>query len=151
MPELTPGHQMLEKFSGNWRGEEKMYPSQWDPKGGTAVGIMGCRLDLNGFASICDYRQEREGKVTFTGHSVMTFNSKTGLYRMHWFDCIGSEPEVFTGSFDGESIVMAHGGPGMHARMTYDFSDSPELRSKMEMSQDGKAWMTLFDGHYTRS
>jgi uncharacterized protein YodC (DUF2158 family) len=151
MPTLTPGHKKLEKFSGNWLGEEKMYPSKWDPKGGVATGKMITRLDLGGFASISDYVQERGGKVTFTGHSVTTFDPKTGLYTMHWFDCVGSEPEMFTGKFEGETIVLGHGGPGMHARMTYDFSHSPEMRSKMEMSKDGREWMTLFDGRYTRS
>jgi len=151
MPKPTPGHQKLEKFSGSWRGEEKMHPSQWDPKGGTAVGIMNCRLDLGGFASICDYRQEREGKVTFTGHGVTVFNPKEDRYEMYWFDCMGSPPEVFTGKFSGEEIVMAHGGPGMHARFTYGFPSPGQMTSVMEMSQDGREWRTLFEGRYTKT
>ncbi len=151
MPQPTAGHRKLEKFSGNWLGEEKMHPSQWDPKGGTAVGKMNTRLDLGGFASISDYKQERGGKITFSGHSVMTFDPKKDVYTMHWFDCVGSAPEVFTGKFDGEKIVMAHGGPGMHAKMTYMFTGPEEMTSKMEMSQDGQGWMTLFEGRYTKS
>ncbi|HLB01395.1 MAG TPA: hypothetical protein VJO14_08415 [Bacteroidota bacterium] len=42
------------------------------------------------------------------------------------------------------------GGPGMHARMTYEMSDPDQMVSKMEMSKDGVAWMTLFDGRYKR-
>ena len=52
MPKPTPEHLMMEKMAGGWEGEEKMFPSQWDPKGGTAVGRMKNRLALNGFALI---------------------------------------------------------------------------------------------------
>jgi hypothetical protein len=38
----------------------------------------------------------------------------------------------------------------MHARMTYDFSKDGRISSRMEMSMDGKAWSTLFDGTYER-
>ena len=64
---------------------------------------------------------------------------------------MGSPPEVFTGRFSGEVLTVAHGGPGMHARLTYDLSEPGVLRSKMEMSQDGTVWNTLFDGRYTRA
>jgi len=150
MPKPAPGHMRLQKLEGHWEGEEIMHPSQWDPKGGTAVGRTRSRLALNGFALISDYEQERGGVITFTGHGVWSFESKTELYALHWFDCMGSPPEVFTGRFDGESIIMAHGGPGMHARMTYDLADPRSMLSKMEMSFDGVAWNTLFEGRYTR-
>ena len=127
-----------------------MHPSQWDPKGGVAVGRMTGGLALNGFALLSDYEQERDGVVTFTGHGVMSFNPKEDLYTLHWFDCMGSPPEVFVGRFDGDILSLAHGGPGMHARMTYDLSDPENLRTRMEMSQDGTAWNILFDGSYKR-
>ena len=151
MPTPTDGHRKFAKLAGNWKGEEKMYPSNWDPKGGTAVAKLNSRIDLSGFAMLSDYIQEREGKVTFTGHSVTTFDPKEDLYSMHWFDCMGSHPEVFRGKFTGDRLVVSHGGPGMHARMTYDLSDPAKMTAKMEMSQDGKEWKTLFDGSYTKS
>jgi len=151
MPSPTPGHARFSKLAGNWKGEEKMHPSQWDPKGGIAVGKMNSRIDLSGFAMISDYVQERDGQTTFAGHSVTTYEPKEDLYTMHWFDCMGSPPEVFTGKFSGDTLVVGHGGPGMHARMTYDLSDPAKMVSKMEMSQDGREWKTLFDGTYTRS
>jgi hypothetical protein len=138
-------------MAGNWQGEEKMHPSPWEPKGGTAVARLKSRLDLSGFALITDYEQERGGVITFTGHSVMTYNAKDDLYSLHWFDCMGSLPEVFTGRFRGDVLVVEHGGPGMHARLTYDLSNPRQMRSKMEMSQDGVHWNTLFEGSYTRS
>jgi len=150
MPKPTSGHKRLEMLVGTWEGDETMHPSQWDPKGSVARGKTTNRLDLSGFALISDYEQTRDGAVVFSGHGVYTYDPKKDHYALHWFDCMGSPPEVFTGTFDGDVLVLAHGGPGMHARMTYDFSEPGTLVSKMEMSQDGAKWNTLFDGRYRR-
>ena len=149
MPKPTDGHAMLERLAGNWEGDEEMPPSQWDPAGGTAVARMNNRMGLTGFALIGDYEQERDGVITYSGHSVWTYDPEEALYSLHWFDSMGSPPERFTGRFDGDVIVMAHGGP-MHARMTNDLSGG-ELRMQMEMSQDGETWMRMFTGVYRRS
>ncbi len=150
MPKPGPGHERLEVLAGSWDGEERMYPSQWDPEGGTAAGRTTSRLALNGFALISDYEQKRDGKVTFTGHGVYTYDPEEERYTLHWFDCLGSPPEVFSGRFDGDVLTLAHGGPGMHVRLTYDLRSPDELVSKMEMSADGADWSTLFDGLYKR-
>ncbi len=150
MPGPTSGHQKLEKIAGNWEGEEKMYPSPWDPEGGIAIGRIKSRVALNGFALINDYEQERNGKVTFTGHGVFTFNPKEDLYSVVWFDCMGAPPEIFKGKFEGDTLRLSHGGPGMHARLTYDVSESSLLAISMELSQDGNSWNKLFDGRLRR-
>lgn len=150
MPKPTPGHLRLERLAGHWEGEETMHPSEWDPEGGTAVGRTRSRLALSGFALVSDYEQERDGVVTYAGHGVFSFDPKEDLYSLHWFDSMGSPPEVFRGRFEGDVLTVAHGGPGMHARLTYDFIDSATMQTKMEMSQDGAEWRTLFDGRYTR-
>jgi len=43
-------------------------------------------------ALINDYGQEWDGKVTFKGHGVFTFDTKEDLYGLTWFDCIGVPP-----------------------------------------------------------
>lgn len=149
MPKPSQGHLKLERLAGSWEGEETMHPSQWDPKGGTATGRNAIRMALGGFATICDYEQERDGTVTFTGHSVTTYNPKRDLYSLHWFDCMGSPPEVFEGGFDGDRFIVAHGGP-MHVRLTYDLSEPRVMHSRMEMSRDGSEWNTLFEARYVR-
>ncbi len=150
MPQPTDQHIRLQVLLGQWHGAETMHPSQWDPQGGTATGRTNSRLALNGFAVISDYEQERDGVVTFTGHGVMTYNTKETCYVLHWFDCMGSPPEVFKGAFDGDVLTVAHGGPGMHARLTYDVSQKKRMTSRMEMSSDGKEWKILFDGSYEK-
>jgi Protein of unknown function (DUF1579) len=150
MPKPTDHHLKLKKLAGQWQGEETMYPSDWDPKGGKATGRMNSRHGLDGFALISDYEQERNGATTYTGHSVFTYNPKESVYIVHWFDSMGSPPEVFRGTFNGEVLTIAHGGPGMHARLTYDLSQEKRLKMRMEMSKDGKEWKALFDGEYAR-
>ncbi len=150
MPKPTPGHLMLEKLAGSWEGEETMHPSQWDPKGGIAIGRNKHELSLGGFALIADYEQERDGAITFTGHGVYTYNPNDDFYSLHWFDCMGSPPEVFVGGFEGDVLTVAHGGPGMHARMTSDLSTSGVMKAMMEMSPDGQDWKILFEATYKR-
>src|SRR5689334_18847851 len=150
MPTPTAEHKKLEKIAGQWQGEEQMHPSPWDPKGGTAIGRITSRIALGGFALINDYEQERDGKITFTGHGVFTYDSKEKLYTLTWFDCMGVQPEIFKGQFDGEILRLSHGGPGMHARLTYDLSEPGQLSMSMEMAQDGVNWTRLFDGRLVK-
>lgn len=150
MPKPSAGHLKFERLAGQWEGEEKLYPSPWDPVGGAAVGRMKSRVALNGFALIIDYAQERGGATTFTGHGVLTFNPKEELYSLTWFDCLGWPPEIFKGRFEGEVLTVAHGGPGMHARLTYNLSEAGQLFKIMETSQDGLTWTRFFDGRLKR-
>jgi hypothetical protein len=150
MPKPTEQHEKLKRLAGQWQGEEKMYPSDWDPKGGVATGRQSTRVSLDGFAVVSDYEQERDGRITYSGHAVWTYDAKEKQYLMHWFDSMGSPPEVFKGDFQGDVLtVISHGGP-MNARMTYDFSQGSKLKSKMEMSPDGKNWNTFFDATYEK-
>lgn len=149
MPKLTAFHRKLERLAGRWEGTETMFPSHWDPKGGTAQGVNDSRLALGGFAMINDYEQRRDGKVTFSGHGVMTYQPSESCYVLFWFDSLGSPPEVFKGNFEGDVLTVAHGGQ-MHVRLTYDLSRKGILGSSMEMSQDGKAWNKLFECDYAR-
>ena len=151
MPTPSNGHLLLEKLSGTWEGEETMYPSQWDPRGAVAIGRNKNQLSLGGFALLSDYEQERDGSITFTGHGVYTFSPNEDRYTLHWFDCMGSPPEVFVGGFDGDVLTLAHGGPGMHARMTYDLATAGIMKGMMEMSQDGVEWRVLFEAVYRRT
>ena len=150
MPKPTDQHLGLQRLVGQWQGTEIMHPSHWDPEGGTATGRTNSRLALNGFAVISDYEQQRDGVITFTGHGVMTYDTKETCYVLHWFDSMGLPPEVFKGVFDGDVLTTAHGGPGVHARLTHDLSRHNQMMSRMEMSVDGNEWKTLFDGSYEK-
>lgn len=150
MPTPSSGHEKLKMLVGRWHGVETMHPSPWDPKGGSAVGRNNHRLALNGFALISDYEQERDGAITFRGHGVMTYDPGEARYVLHWFDSLGSPPEVFQGDFEGDVLTLAHGGPGMHARLIYDLTREGILGARMEMSPEGADWATFFECDYER-
>ena len=151
MPGPAAGHRKLEGLAGTWEGEEKMFPSPWDPKGGVAKARMHNGVSLAGFALLGDYEQERDGLITFSGHAVYTYDAKSDRYTLHWFDCLGTAPEVFTGTWKGDTLTLAHGGPRMHARITHQFGKPGELKSTMETSQDGSTWKPMFEGTYRRT
>ncbi len=150
MPTPSAGHRKLEKIAGSWEGEEKLYPSPWDPKGGTATGRIKSRVAVDGFALLNDYEQERDGAINFTGHGVFTYNPKEDSYMLVWVDCMGAPPEIFKGNFEGDILHLAHGGPGMHVRLTYDLSEPGYLCTSMEMSPDGNTWNRFFDARLRR-
>ena len=149
MPKPSDHHKKLQKLAGQWKGEEKMYPSEWDPKGSVAQGTNAAHVALDGFAVVSDYHQEKNGQVTYMGHAVWTYDAKQSCYVLHWFDSMGSPAEVFKGSFENDVLTVSHGGP-MHARLTYDFSNARQLKTRMEMSQDGQTWNKFFDGTYDK-
>ena len=59
-------------------------------------------------------------------------------------------PRCSWGGFEGDVLTLSHGGPGMHARMTSDFSTPGTMRATMEMSSDGAELQVLFEATYHR-
>lgn len=149
-PKATEAHRKLERLAGTWVGEETMPPSEWTPEGFTATGRCVTRMALSGFAVIADYRQEHDGRITFEGHGVYTYDPDDGCYKQHWFDSMGSPPEVFRGTFDGDVLSMRSRSPTGHARITSDYSEEGRVVTRMEMSQDGTDWKLAFEGTYIR-
>ena len=50
MPTVGPEQKRLNAlFCGTWRGEEKLYPSDWDPNGGASFGtwVVHASLDVH--------------------------------------------------------------------------------------------------------
>ncbi|TDJ31320.1 MAG: DUF1579 domain-containing protein [Gammaproteobacteria bacterium] len=149
-PRPTAAHRKLEKLVGSWRGREIMKPSPWDPEGGEAIGYSEARVVANGFVVTGDYRQERDGVETFSGHAVYTWDPEREEYVHHWFDCMGSPPEVFRGHFDGDVLILEGKNPMGSVRSTVDFSQPDKMLVYYEMSTDGENWDCLFEGIYER-
>jgi len=148
MPKPVDAYRNLEKLTGLWVGHEKMYPSPWDPNGGIATGHSDCRPALDGFAVVLDYKQERDGVVNFRGHGVFVYNQYEEVYLLHWFDFMGTPPNIFSGQFDGDLFALTQKNPIGYSRLVYDFSHPKELRSRMDMSQDNVTWSPLMEGVY---
>ncbi|MGH7149545.1 MAG: DUF1579 family protein [Planctomycetota bacterium] len=150
MPKPTEAHRKLERLVGNGVGEEKMHPSPFDPKGGTATGRLSNRLALDGFAVVQDYEQERNGAIAFRGHGVFRYDAAEGAYSLHWYDSMGMAPNVFRGSFEGEVPTLACRAPQKTYRAVFEFQGTGGYSFRMEVSPDGKAWFPSMEGRYTR-
>jgi|WetSurMetagenome_2_1015567.scaffolds.fasta_scaffold454229_2 hypothetical protein len=150
MPKPTAAHLKLRILVGDWIGEEKLQPSPWDPKGGTARGHVHNRSGLDGFAVIQDYEQERGGKVTFQGHGLFTWNPQEQNYALYWFDSMGLAPNVFKGNFNGQVLTLWTMSSQGHSRAVFDFSQAGAYAYRMEVSPDGKQWHLFMSGTYQR-
>jgi len=151
MPQPTEAHKRLELIAGNWVGTDTMHPSPWAPEGSTAEGRSNIRMALGGYAAIGDYEQSREGKTTFTGHSVYGYDPKEDCYVLTWFDCMAGAAEIFRGNFEGDVLTMSsQTGDGRTSRFTADYSEPGVVLTKMEMSEDGENWKPLMDSEYRR-
>lgn len=60
MPRPTPHHETLRALAGTWTGDERLHPSPWDPKGGSATGHVEARMALRDMFLVMDYRQVRD-------------------------------------------------------------------------------------------
>lgn len=150
MPKPSADHRRLEILAGTWTGKETMHPSPWDPNGGEAEGTTRGRVALEGFAVVVDYEQSRGGARTFEGHGVYTWDARAKEVVLHWFDSMGQGVEEFRGGWEGDRLQLTSRNAMGFARLSYDFSESGVIGSRMEMSQDGESWSSLFDGSYAR-
>ncbi len=145
-------HRKLHQLAGTWKSEETMYPSPWDPKGGTATGKTVSRMDLDGFFLISEYVQERCGQVSYRGHGVFGWSDKEKAYTMHWFDSMGSDCATpARGEWSGNTLTFLQKTPMGHARYVYTLEGEGRYRFALEQSQDGKSWSKFMEGKYARA
>lgn len=84
MPKVRDQQSRLnELFSGTWRGEEKLYPSDWAPKGGSAFGTWIVDASLDGFNTVADYLEERDGKIVYRGHGVHGWDAQESAFLVY--------------------------------------------------------------------
>jgi hypothetical protein len=149
MPTPAAAHQELERFVGTWRGEEQIFPSPFDPAGGTAIGRVRNVRALDGFAVVQDYEQERGGAVNFRGHGVFRYDPGQSRYEVHWFDSFGANANIMTGQFKG-AVLTLENTTGHRMRANWDFGTPGRYAYRMEISPDGTNWMPFMAGTYVR-
>jgi hypothetical protein len=145
--------QLNELFSGVWRGEEKIYPSDWDPKGGTCFGTWVVHASLDGFCLLVDYSEERDGKVNYRGHGIHTWDPHASTFLVYWFDNIGFPPKAgIPAKLEGNRYTYeSDDGPQGWTRMTYEWKDT-RFEFRIDKSKDGrKTWQPMHEGRYTRA
>jgi hypothetical protein len=152
MPTVSAEQKHLNQlFTGTWQGEETLYPSEWDPKGGPAFGTWVCHASLDGFCLLIDYIEERAGKIVYRGHGIHGWDAETQTFCAYWFDNIGVMPKQPTrAKLEGNRYAYTSDGAHGFTRMTYEWAgDAFEFR--IDTSRDGQAWAPMHVGRYTRA
>lgn len=150
MPKLGEAHEAFQRMAGIWKGRETLFPSPWDPKGGPAEGEVTNTVALGGFILQHHYVQRREGKITFEGHGVYSWDTASSSYHLMWWDSMGSPPNLFVGNFDGDVLTLTSESPMGKNRAIWDYSNG-KCTFRMEVSPDGQQWFTFMSGEYARS
>ena len=141
---------LIDLFAGTWRGEETLYPSEWDPAGGPATATWTVRAACDGFALLVDYDEERDGKLVYRGHGVHGWDTFVGGFHAYWFDNIGSMPkQAVRATLDGDRYTYTEGTPAGHSRFTSAWADGV-FTFTIERSKDGRTWAPMHEGRYRR-
>lgn len=153
MPKPNEHHRKIEALAGNWRGQEKIYPTPWDPKGGEAEADSEGQVILDGFCLLVDYAQRRNGKTGYRGHGVFGYDNKAAKYTMYWFDTMGGAPIMppAEGTWEGNTLSFVNKGEMGWGRYSYRFDSASSFRFMIEMSQDQKSWSPFLEGVFTRA
>lgn len=149
-PKVSPEHERLAAFAGEWVGEETVGQSRWF-ESGPAQGFVSARIGLGGFYLIQEYRQERAGKTIFSGHGLVTFDREDGRYKMFWYDSVGFVPESAAfGHWKDDGLVLRQATLHGSARRTFRF-DGPDAYSlRLQFSPDDEGWSDLLTATYHR-
>jgi len=147
-----PELERLGAMVGSWIGDELMHPSAWSPESRKAEAKVETRYACDGQVVVVDYRQERDGEVTYRGHGVFGYHAPTGRYLQHWSDSMsGIATEATPGTWDGETLTFLGKGPMGQVRYAYRFPGPDAYEFAMAMSADGETWQPLVDAKYRRA
>lgn len=150
MPKPSPQQKKLERLAGDWDGDEKVYPTPWDPAGGPARGRVKNVMAVDGFALVQEYEQERGGAVNFRGHAILHHDAAASEYVLVWIDNSGMGLSTYRGTFEGDVLTMSSKQPMGQARATWTIEGKDTYRYLMEVSPDGAAWHPFLEGTYRR-
>lgn len=142
---------LTELFVGTWHGDETLFPSEWDPKGGPATGTWTVRPGADGFCLLVEYDEARDGVVQYRGHGVHGFDVfELGFYA-YWFDNIGSMPKAGArATLDGNRYSYVEQTPMGASRFTYEFTGD-EFTLAIDRAPDGTTWAPMHAGRYRRT
>jgi hypothetical protein len=150
MPQPSADHLKLHRLAGEWVGDETLSPSPWGP-GGPAVGRITGRVACDGAFVVADYEEEKDGRISFRGHSVFGWDSKRKVVTWYWVDSMGTPPaQAVTGQWEGDTLVLAQDFPEGRSRYTYRFEGADRYHFTIEGMRDGKTWETMMKGSYRR-
>jgi hypothetical protein len=105
---------------------------------------MSFRADLDGFAVIQDYIEQKDSHITFRGHGVFTVDPATKDILWYWFDSVGFPPEPARGRFEGDVLTLHRVSPRGEARYFYRITPAAcefSIENKLPGDGDFKLFM----------
>ena len=151
VPSPGPELETLKRMVGAWEGQETLHPSPWDPKGGEAIGHIDARLALDGFAIVSDYAQEKEGRITFRGHGIYTWDARRKSFVMTWFDSMSAgSPGIAHGVMNGTTLTFQNQSEFGHGRYIYDFDTSNSVQVPHRVVHGREVWTMFMDARYVK-
>jgi hypothetical protein len=111
-------------------------------------------MDIDGFFLIQEYVQEREGKVTYRGHGIFSWDTQQQNYTWYWVDSMGFVPPgPSRGEWKGDTLTLEHVPLGdRRGRYTHRFVGPDTYTFSIENSADGgKTWHPFMEATYHRT
>lgn len=140
--------QKLERFIGEWNGDDDISRSLWTKSNRASVKLTN-HPGLNGKFIIQDYIQECEGSLRYQWRAVIGWNAEAASYMMHLFDSAGAFSEIpFRGRIDGDALMFDHQGPVGYTHITQKISENRSYNLLVEVSPDNEIWYTSINGTY---
>jgi Protein of unknown function (DUF1579) len=148
---ITPGHEKLLAFVGDWTGEETVVESRWQ-RGGQARALVTTRAILGGFYVEQSYVQVREGRTSFEGRGVFGYDTDDRLYKLYWFDSLGFQPPIpASGAWVGDMLSLVRPSLRGAARHTFTFDGPDRYTLRIDFSwEGGENWTEVLTGVFTR-
>ncbi len=142
MPKPGPEATRLKGMVGTWNVEESMESSPMGP-GGTGHGVSRISSGPGGLSIIIDYRSTGGHMKGYEGHGVVAWDAEAKAYKQVWTDNMAQMIMVYTGSWEGENLILNFEGTMMgkpfkgHDTLSGIGTDTMTMVS--EMSMDGSA------------
>lgn len=141
---------VLKFFDGTWRGQEDISPTAW-MSGGAAQATINNGLKFGGATLVQDYESERDGRVWFSAHGVITHGPTPGEFALFWFDSLGFfAREAAHGEWNGETLVFVRQSPRGVARHSYMPDGPGQFHMRLESSVEADRMKTILTSTYTR-
>lgn len=137
-------------LAGRWTGEEQVAPSRW-MQGGVSQATIENEIRFGGAALVHEYQTERDGRIWFSAHGVLTKGATSDAVGLFWFDSFGFLPtEAAQGTWDGRSLIFTRNSRRGSARHTYTFVNPDEYLLHFESSADTGTMKTILEGVYRK-
>jgi hypothetical protein len=152
MQTLTPGpqHGKLALLTGEWTGDEQIFPNPWGPAG-PARGRWSFNLDPSGFNLIHRFNEQRLSGYSFHAHGVLTVDPATEEIIWFWFDSYGFPPlSPARGKWSGTTLTLEKQTPRGVSRSIFDLRSDQFLYSVHSRQTDQADFFPVMEGTFVR-